>query len=324
MHIGFGGVFIACDWTQRRRQIHLTACQPRPTTMINFFEITLRESNNLSAAATMLTRPHPPVQSSRKMGKYCSTIYVFAISFAVVPSVGPAAPRLPGYIRNYDRHKLMFRIYYDILFKINISYAHVSAVAESALTVSSHYIRSDRSVIVGRSDSDARASMRASCARVRSHIVDTVITHMVASPESERKARLGSHLFLFRFIYFYWIGPIATRNRAATTTFGGSQLSETREKVMWIKLQIPLHLWHVSQSPMDVRCDAIRWDETQSCEQWKSKTMDLFDLKTSYILGMASFIFFSFISIFFFSVWSTCVRLHDCRDWWIQFFFARI
>lgn len=27
---------------------------------------------------------------------------------------------------------------------------------------------------------------------------------------------------------------------------------------MRIKLQIPLHLWHVSQSPMDVRCDPMR------------------------------------------------------------------
>lgn len=75
------------------RQIHLTACQPRPTTtttMINFSETTLPKSNNLSAAATILTRSHPPVQSSRKMGKYCSTFYVFAISFAFVPSVGPS------------------------------------------------------------------------------------------------------------------------------------------------------------------------------------------------------------------------------------------
>lgn len=90
-----------------------------------------------------------------------------------------------------------------------------------------------------------------------------------------------------------------------TTTCGGFPLSgKKREKKFSWK---DFSAFTAYQCAM--RC-SMRWDEPQSCEQWKSETMDFSDLETIRTrIGIPFFVF-------------SC----ECMtaDWWIQFFFARI
>lgn len=117
-----------------------------------------------------------------------------------VPSVDAPAPRLPGYIRNDDRHKLMFRIYYDILFKINISCSCVCCCRVGGRSEFTTFVRMKAYLWVDLIVARVRVSERH--ARVRSHIVDTVITHMARRTSLKGKLardRIYSYLSLYHF-----------------------------------------------------------------------------------------------------------------------------
>lgn len=146
-----------------------------------------------------------------------------------------------------------------------------SVVAESSLHSSKQW-RTCRSIC----DSGAE-SMRAT--RAHPHSTQSHSWHSHHSKEGiagvEQKKLIRDRIYFYLSLYIFTAHQLHRRmNFAARMLRRVSSVRMWREKVMRIKLQILLHLWHVSQSPMDVRCDETKLSlsSDEKAKRWILRT----------------------------------------------------